>query len=271
MTEDEKYLFDLNGYLVVKGALNADEVAACNTAIDHYSDRIKDQSGPSTAGGSKTLSGARPTSYLDGVMALDRPWRDAFRSLLTHANVIPHLTEILGPGFRLDHNASVLLMRKGAEGLTLHGSSGPGFDPTQYYIFRDGQMHNGLTVVAWQFADVGPGDGGLCVIPGSHKSNLPCPPKMRLCDEHAEFVKQVVCKAGDVVIFTEALTHGTIPWSSDGERRSLLLRYAPGNLAYAKNYYPAWPDDVLEGLTDEQRGVFEPPYHTRLDRPAIDS
>ena len=102
----------------------------------------------------------------------------------------------VGAGFGL------IMMEKGSEGHTLHGSSGPGFDPHQYYVFKGGKMHTGLTVVAWQFADVNPGDGGrelpcrgtdsvvvvplpgcvnwerchlvacaVAVIPGSHKGN----------------------------------------------------------------------------------------------------
>ena len=43
------------------------------------------------------------------------------------------------------------------------GSSGPGFDPNQYYLWKDGRMHNGLVVVAWQLVDCNPGDGGLAV------------------------------------------------------------------------------------------------------------
>ena len=35
MTDDELYLFDLNGYIVVEGVLSIDEVARCNEAIDH--------------------------------------------------------------------------------------------------------------------------------------------------------------------------------------------------------------------------------------------
>ena len=35
MTDDELYLFDLNGYIVVEGVLSIDEVAWCNEAIDH--------------------------------------------------------------------------------------------------------------------------------------------------------------------------------------------------------------------------------------------
>ena len=79
----------------------------------------------------------------------------------------------------------------------------------------------------------------------------------------------MTCKAGDVVIFTEAVTHGTIPWSADHDRRSVLFRMSPGNLAYAKGYNP-WPESMLEGLTPPQRAVLEPPYHQRLQRPVLD-
>ena len=34
MNEDERYFFDLNGYLVVENALTKEELAACNEAID---------------------------------------------------------------------------------------------------------------------------------------------------------------------------------------------------------------------------------------------
>ena len=128
----------------------------------------------------------------------------------------------------------------------------------------------GLTVVAWQLADVNPGDGGLVLIPGSHKCNFACPPEMRRYEEYQEYVKQITCKAGDAVIFTEAVTHGTLPWKGEHQRRSLLFRYSPGNLAYARNYFPSWPSSILEELTEEQRAVLEPPYHTRLDRPVLD-
>ena len=36
MNEDQKYLFDLTGYLIVENALTAEEVAQCNAAIDHH-------------------------------------------------------------------------------------------------------------------------------------------------------------------------------------------------------------------------------------------
>ena len=39
-------------------------------------------------------------------------------------------------------------------------------------------------------------------------------------------VKTLEAKAGSVIIFTEALAHGTAPWKSDNTRRSLLFKYS---------------------------------------------
>jgi ectoine hydroxylase-related dioxygenase (phytanoyl-CoA dioxygenase family) len=270
MNDTERYLFDLQGFLDVEGVLSKAEVAAANEAIERHADGIVERVGEaSLSSDSKTMQGETGRGDLGGLLSWEKPWCDPFRAMLAHPQITPYLNQLLGKGWRLDHNAGLISMRKGAEGHLLHGSSGPAFDRHQYYIFKDGQMHNGLTVVAWQLADVNPGDGGLALIPGSHKGNYACPQPIRKWEAHQDVVKQVTCKAGDVVIFTEAVTHGTIPWSADHDRRSVLFRMSPGNLAYAKGYNP-WPESMLEGLTPQQRAVLEPPYHQRLQRPVLD-
>jgi ectoine hydroxylase-related dioxygenase (phytanoyl-CoA dioxygenase family) len=270
MNDQEKYLFDLTGYLVVKNVLTPEEVARCNEAIDRHADQSKERVGDlSLSDNSPALNGITGRGDLGGMLGWEKPWCDPFREMLAHPKVTPHLHDILGKGYRMDHNAGLITMRKGAEGHIFHGSSGPGFDRHQYYIFQDGQMHCGLTVVSWQLANVNPGDGGFCLIPGSHKGNFACPKSIKRFEAHQEFVKQVTCRAGDVVIFTEAVTHGTLPWTADHDRRSLLFRFSPGNLAYATGY--AWPAAMLDGLTDAQRAVLEPPYHIRLNRPVLNN
>ena len=64
-------------------------------------------------------------------------------------------------------------MDKGDGGHYLHGGGVERQDFSQTYTFKYGQMFCGLTVVEFQLADEGPGDGGLAVIPGSHKANYP--------------------------------------------------------------------------------------------------
>ena len=50
ITEEEKYAFDLQGFLVVPGVLTDDEVAAANAALDHYREQIQPRA-DSTSGG----------------------------------------------------------------------------------------------------------------------------------------------------------------------------------------------------------------------------
>ena len=40
MNEEEKYLFDLNGYVVLSNVLSAQEIEHGNEAIDHHSDQM---------------------------------------------------------------------------------------------------------------------------------------------------------------------------------------------------------------------------------------
>ena len=41
MNDEERYFWDLSGYLLVKGVLTAEELAAANAAVDHCADRIQ--------------------------------------------------------------------------------------------------------------------------------------------------------------------------------------------------------------------------------------
>ena len=257
MNEDEKYLFDISGYIVVRDALSKEDIALCNEAIDRHSDQIRERTGELTlAGGSKALAGTTGRGDLGGALTWEAPYGQPFRDMLDNPKIAPYLHEILGEGFRLDHNLGIITMRKGAEGHTLHGSSGPGFDRHQYYIFKNGKMHNGLTVAAYQLADVNEGDGGFCLVPGSHKGNYPCPTALRHGEDYREFIKPITCKAGDCILFTEATTHGTLPWTADHERRTLFLKYSPHSTSWSADYYDA---DDFEGLTERQRAILEPP------------
>ena len=139
--------------------LTQEEVATANQAIDQNLDKIhirpRDQR---LDGDSEHLRGEHGRGELGGLLELASPWCDPFRLMLAHAKILSYLNQILGQGFRMDHHPFLLSMDKGTEGHLFHGSSGPGFDPNQYYIFRHGRMHNGLTVVAFQLTDVNEGD-----------------------------------------------------------------------------------------------------------------
>ena len=129
MNDTQKYLFDLQGFLVVEGVLSKAEVAAANEAIERHADGIVERVGEaSLSSDSKTMQGETGRGDLGGLLSWEKPWCDPFRAMLAHPQITPYLNQLLGKGWRLDHNAGLISMRKGAEGFLLHGSSGPAFD-----------------------------------------------------------------------------------------------------------------------------------------------
>ena len=154
MTDVEKYLFDLRGYIVIEDVLNADQVTELNRLIDENHPGVNEDSHKKHAGGFLT-------------------WGQALVDLIDHEAIMPRLKFILGDGFRLDHYYAIY-MEQGGTDSRLHGANTP-YDPPEYYHYREGRMYNGLTVVTFNLADSGPEYGGFCCIPGSHKANYRCP------------------------------------------------------------------------------------------------
>lgn len=233
LSASERYAFDLHGYVVRRGALSGAEVETLRRAV-------------------AALRLPRPGQTIQSQRFSGHIPRDrAFRDLLDHPAVLEPMLELCGATVRLDH-AYGITMAPGTGGLGLHGGGTP-HDPAQYYRVEGGRMYNGLVAAQWALVDHGPGDGGFGCIPGSHRAAFPLPAELG-----SSFVTEVPLAAGDVVVFTEALTHCTIPWRGAAERLTLVYKYAPGHLA--------WGPDYLEDLrpiakraTERQRRLLQAP------------
>lgn len=240
MTGEEKFQVDLEGYLVIKDVLTKDEVAEMNSFIDK------------------------------GEMK-DRPslWGKSFKNLIDHPKILPYLIELLGPYVRLDHDYAII-MNKGEKRGGLHGGEDGGHARgnvgDHWYKYRDGVIRNGLCVMTYNLTDAPEGVGGFSCIPASHKSNfaLEIPKEVRSFERSAHYVVQPPLEAGDVLFFTEALIHGTMPWKADHQRRALLYKYSPGHSSWSSNYYDI---SKYDGLTEQQKRMLLPPSIGR--RPSV--
>ena len=227
---EEKFIFDLDGYIVIKNVLSVDEVDELNAIAD---ETMKNVDGD---GGYRNVR--RPST-----------WGIPFQQLLDHPKVMPYLLEFLGPKVRIDHDYSIF-MEKGAKRGRLHGGDN-GHEGDHWYKYRDGVIRTGLTVVTFFTTPAGEGDGGFCCIPGTHKTNFlnSIPKDVREFERDAHYVRQPEVEAGDVLIFSEALVHGTMQWTADHERRAFLFKYSPGHSSWAETYYNT---DDYENLTEQQ-------------------
>lgn len=238
MNAYERYLFDLQGFITVPNALDAEQLRRLNEIWD---ERIAQE-----------MATESNTQRWGNLLS----WGEPFRDLIDNPRISPYLGELLGERFRLDHDyADLIRSGKGPIGTRLHGGGAP-FDPSQYYNFQNGVMRNGLTVVAYNLRDVNEGDGGFGCVPGSHKSNLPFPDEWKELEHFQPFMRAVTGPAGTAVIFTEALTHGTLPWRGEGERRTLFFKYSPHPISWSARYYDA---TQYEGLTERQQAILEAP------------
>lgn len=271
--ERVRFLFDLRGYVIVRNVLSPDELSLANLAIssNSFHERLGDVR---LAPDGSCFVGDENHGRLDlaGMLGWPSPHGDLFRKFLVHPNLIPYLHLLVGSAYRLDHSPLIIAQDQGSEGFSLHGGSihsNGSLIPELQYICRNNTIVNTLIACSFQLTDHNPGDGGFCVVPGSHKINFTPLPSM-MTGEDTEFfdncLVQPVTKAGDVVIFSEATIHGCLPWKSPVQRRIALYRFAPCNMAYARGYSEGWPPEFTNGMTDDQLSVMQPPYHSMYDR-----
>jgi ectoine hydroxylase-related dioxygenase (phytanoyl-CoA dioxygenase family) len=237
VTDAERLRFHQDGYLVLRDVLDAERLARMN-ALAATKERFP----------------ADATEFRDFFVCR---WGADFLSLVDHPRIVAYLEALVGPTFRLDHDYCIF-MRSGTKGRKLHGGEQP-FRDFWYKRDPDGTIRAGLTVVTFFLTAARPGDGGFALIPGSHRDNYlaDLPAEARALRAPPESLIQPAFEAGDAVIFTEALIHGTMDWRSERSRRVLLYKYCAGHLAWLGDYYDA---DTFEGVTPLQRRIMRPPY-----------
>jgi hypothetical protein len=148
MSDTEKYLFDLNGFIVVRGVLSSEEIAAANAAIDARQAEFHDRSDKSIRNTKENTplagDGVTPRKDMGGFIGWPSPDGDVFRNMLAHPKLVPYLNELCGSGYRLDHMPLLLAGEKGSEGFSLHGgtvNADGHFVPYLAYHYSHGKMY----------------------------------------------------------------------------------------------------------------------------------
>ena len=104
-------------------------------------------------------------------------------------------------------------------------------------------------------------NGPFAAIPGSHKANFSCPFDMSDATKNPMAVA-VLAEPGDVVIFSEGMTHNAYPVTNKSIRRSIFFNYMPAirpnNLPYQR--MSIYPDHVLKRLSDLDDILTTPGY-----------
>jgi len=235
MTDEEKFRFDLTGFLVRPAILEQDEVEAIVDQIDqiHHNKESLPPEHRAVPGG--------PTSVL-----------------IDHPKVLEVLHEIIGPEIRLEHSYSVW-REKGQRHGELHGGGPRQADPIFGYRVNNGQIHAGMVRVVFELTDISKKDGGTHFIVGSHKSNCPMHPDHMSLEEgkRSPFLMTYECPAGSAIFFTENLCHAGPVWQRETPRVAELNSYE--HLETQWHRLPI-PPEVLSAVPREKQAYFREPW-----------
>ncbi|MBI1297802.1 hypothetical protein GC175_22935 [bacterium] len=253
----DDFLFDLNGYLILKNAVDADLLAELNDAFDAFPDL---QYGEWWGNAQRRDYNGATGFELHNCVEVGAP----FEKLLDHPSWINYLRRYCGEaesyvqGLFVDE-CIASIRRSGGH----HPVHSGGFKAAvrNQYAYANGVFRCGQCNVILAISDVGPGDGPTMVIPGSHKSNFPHPNagdygKLDRMD-HLDGAVPVLLEAGDALLFVDGIMHGGSSRTNEsGERRVTIYRYGPhwGSTRYGFEY----SEELLNRLTPERRKLLQP-------------
>ena len=246
MNEQERYVFDLKGYLVVRNALAADHAAALNAIIDRAERLPPEELRPPVRLFRPPGEGHDVRIY--NVKELGGP----FERLIDLEPLVSLVQAMIGSRIRLNHDYAILRYERG-DRTRFHLGNTPVAPSCQFRV-HDGKFLSTLVKVVYPLTDQGVEDGCFSVIPGSHKSNFPNPYGT---DPEAIPVREPVpCRAGDAVVFTEALSHGSEVNHSGRPRRTLYYAYSPCWIADWVGGFASSPE-LTARVTERQRGLLD--------------
>ena len=206
--------------------------------------------------------GAKDGMNFQNVMAADEP---VFQDLIDNPKWVPLVRRYIETdAHQLNIDECFLNVRQGGGFIPTH-SCGDEVRFTTLFGWHNGKWAVGQINILMALTDIGPGDGGTSLVPASHKARLmhPVHGERRnsawgkgISGKETIGMCEVNMKAGDAIMFTDGICHGSVPRSNPGERRIMVYRYSPHLLANRMGYVPS--EEFLAKLTESQRKIVQP-------------
>jgi hypothetical protein len=232
MTDEQRFLFDVRGWLLLPSVLTETETEAIKAHLK--------------AGGNGFTGPAQ--------------------ELLDHPVVADILNEILSErepaddtyNFRCESSFVTIRNAGWTPGTTQvpHVVRPPqGAGPMNYQC-NGGRIYSALTRVVWELNPVRKGMGGTLFLSGSHKAKIPYPPSVREPDN--AHMESYACPPGSVFIFTESLLHAGTAWKDpDVERVAIFNCY---NSVWAQWHRLNLPHDLITSMPPKRQTLFRGVY-----------
>ena len=222
LTEEEKWHYDLFGYLLLRQVVSSTEVERMLEVANSWFADSKNAPEP------VNVTQDEYSGVLNNIQYGDR----IFERLSLSEKVLRVVMGLMWNRPRLFNCALVMQKQRPIsddEKERLHRDTS-GFDfpdgfhnPHNDYQAGNGQIYSNFVNTAITLVDV-PEDNGFMCIPGTHKSRIEFPTTVGIDNEWAPAITFEL-KAGDCLVFSPRLMHGTKFWKVDYPRRVVFNRY----------------------------------------------
>ena len=258
VTDEEKFLFDIQGFLILRGAIEPDLVEAldgavvANEAIEHdesWAEGLPEVRRPHFTKDSSDAGDFEHQIRLNGLSRLD----PVFDQLIAHPSILPYLKEFMGEPQLI--NAWAISKYEGRDATHWHN----GLPPHQHVV-HNGEIRSQMVNVITMLTPNHPGDGCFAIIPGSHKKNFTLDyDRWGWAGLDTPGAVEVTGDPGDVLVMTEALVHTGAAKTTSRRRTTLQYnhvhsRRAGDAMSDPHNNRHTWmPPSIRERFTEEQK------------------
>ena len=257
LTDKMREKWDKQGYLHIPNVLKNDEIInlkkAADNVIEKYENRTLNME--CSAQGNPTLGKHNAESY-NILQAIE--YTDRFDYLLDHPRIFGVITDIMGVFLQVS-GCDLFIRHPSTEisGLNqFHTDGGPSLQK----ILPQKKTPPLLIKMQYFLTDLNEENAGnFTVVPGSHLKRIEGYNKNCLvpdCNQYVEKgmmppeAKQILVKAGDIIIHAWTLWHAVSSNNSNVSRKSISIRYSQ---LWSRPYYHSISNDIMTRLTIRQK------------------
>ena len=244
MNDEQKYLFDLQGYIVLKNVVPENIIQS----VEKLTRNLLTETSSSLSDPVSIKDWDNNDRSIHNIVEADT----AFQYFIDIPEVIDIVQEISGDTYRLNHTYGQFWT--GIGNYTTFHFHGTPLVPQASYRYHNGQIISTLTKAVFPLLDCNEDDGCFAVIPGSHKSNF----KRPFGDHHhprmSPKIEPIPANAGDCIIFSEALSHGSVVNISGRTRNTLYYCYSIGWMKdWGRNLW--FSENIFKSLSKERADI----------------
>ena len=242
-SDEQRYLFDLRGYVILRQVVPTEVLDLANQAMQRLESLGDGELPPRVV-----LGAARTPAnlYISNILESGHEF-DAFIDL---QSVLAVIAGVVGPQHRLNHAYAITRHETGVTHLHMGGTP---MVPQAPYAVLGGAIYSPLTKAVFPLVKCRPEDGCFAAIPGSHKSSFPRPWGNHPLENPP--LVPVQADPGDAIIFSEAMTHGSMVNTSGRLRRTLYFCYSQSWTTDWTNQGLRFSAALLDRLTPERRAI----------------